>query len=46
MLKEVNALQAVQEIHMEVITNTMDHPSQQDVADFIDISDIVKVQME
>ena len=45
-LKEVNALQAVQEIHKEVITNTMDHPYQQDVADCTDISDRVKVQVE
>ena len=45
-LKEVNALQAVQEIHKEVITNTVDHPSQQDVADCTDINNMVKVQVE
>ena len=45
-LKEVNALQEVQEIHKEVITNTVDHPSQQDVVDCIEISDRVKVQVE
>ena len=46
MLKEVNALQAVQEIHKEFITNTVDHPSQQDVADCTEINDRVKVQVE
>ena len=45
-LKEVNALQAVQESHKEVTANIVEHPSNQDVEDYMGIIDKVKDQVE
>ena len=42
----MNALQVMEGSHKEVISNIVDHPSNKDVVECIDISDRVKAQME